>query len=99
MLTPSIRCAWSAFLEPHSSQDINGTVLGDLRLLLGGEPKRTLKHLRETDVSAVSQPFADVSLPGIDRKARLLLGGRERFEFGCQPPGRTRLVSMRGLGP
>ena len=82
-------------------QDSNDPLLGGLRLILAGEPECMFEHLlKTTGVVAVSQPFADGFLPGINDEACSLLGGRECFEFRrLKPPGRARLELMHRLGP
>src|SRR5262245_44967487 len=68
--------------------------------MLGGDPEPMFKHLRETDVVAVSEPFAEAFLPGIDDESCRLLDPRECLEFRCRrPPGRARLELMHSLGP
>src|SRR6266566_4942481 len=92
--------AWSVLCEAHARQDANDSSLGRLRLMLGGEPERIFENLPDTDVDAVSQPFTDGCLPGIDDETCSLLGGRECFEFRrLEPPRRARPESMHRLGP
>jgi hypothetical protein len=87
-------------LRYYHQQDSNDSLLGGLRPMLRGELECMFEHLMETGVDAVSQPFVDGFLPGIDDEACLLLGGRECFEFRrFEPPGRARLELMHRLGP
>ena len=85
----ALQGAWSALCEAHARQDTGDALLELLRPLLGGEPERVFEHLPETDIDAISQPFANRFLPSINDEARSLLGGRECFEFRrLKPPAR-----------
>src|SRR6516162_204708 len=92
--------ARSALLKAHARQDADDPLLGRLRPLPWRKSKRVLKQLRQTDVGAVANLFADGFFPGVNNETRRLLGGRKRLEFRrLEPPRFARLVAMLRLGP